>query len=183
MRGSLGALALAGFIAVLSAFPALAAKRVALVVGNDQYDSLPKLQKAVNDARAVGAALVDLGFEVIAGENLSRRDMNRKLADLERAIAPGDQVFFFYAGHGVALGAENYLLPVDMPAPQAGEDGLVRNEGHAADAIIRAIQRRGAGVSFVVLDACRNNPFEASGTRDIGLSRGLSRIDAPAGVF
>lgn len=128
------------------------AKRVALVVGNDAYQSLAPLKKAVNDARAVRGVLEELGFKVISGENQTRRDLNRRLSDLERAIEPGDQVFVFYAGHGVAIGAENYLLPVDMPLPQGGDEGLVRNEGHAADSIIRAIQGKGAATTFVVLD-------------------------------
>jgi hypothetical protein len=159
------------------------AKRVALVVGSDAYVSLPRLHKAVNDARAVGEALRDLQFTVLIGENLTRRELNRKLSDLEAMLSPGDEVFFFYAGHGVALGSENYLLPTDMPMPRSTEESLVRNEGHSVDAILRSLQGRGAGITLVVLDACRNNPFAEVGTRNIGLSRGLTRMDTPSGVF
>ena len=97
-----------------------AAKRVALVIGIDAYDNLPTLRKAVNDEKAVAAALADLGFDVVAGENLTRREMNAKLAELDAKIAPGDTVFFYFAGHGVALGAENYLLPRRPTETQRG---------------------------------------------------------------
>ncbi|HEX5847508.1 MAG TPA: caspase family protein, partial [Rhodoplanes sp.] len=162
---------------------AAAAKRLALVVGIDAYQNQPRLARAVSDARAVTAALGDLGFTVITGENVTRREMNRKLADLEGLISPGDTVFFFFAGHGVALGPDNILLAADMPKPGPGEDGLVRDEGFSVDNIIRRIQGRGALTSFFVLDACRDNPFEATGTRNIGGTRGLTRTEAPRGVF
>ena len=164
-------------LAVLAFSPsAVAAKRVALVIGIDAYDNLPKLQKAVNDEKAVAEALTTLGFEVVTGENLSRREMNAKLAELDAKIAPGDTVFFYFAGHGVALGAENYLLPSDLPKPKDGEENLVRDEGHAVDAIVRRVQGKGAAVSFFVLDACRDNPIAAAGARSIGGTRGLTRM-------
>lgn len=162
---------------------AAAAKRLALVIGIDAYQNQPQLARAVSDARAVSAALDDLGFAVIAGENVTRREMNRKLADLEGLISPGDMVFFFFAGHGVALGPDNILLAADMPKPGPGEDGLVRDEGFSVDNIIRRVQGRGALTTFLVLDACRDNPFEATGTRNIGGTRGLTRTEAPRGVF
>lgn len=162
---------------------AAAAKRLALVLGIDAYQNQPQLARAVSDARAVGAALTELGFTVIAGENVTRREMNRKLADLEGLISPGDTVFFFFAGHGVALGPDNILLAADMPKPGQGEDGLVRDEGFSVDNIIRRVQGRGALTTFLVLDACRDNPFEATGTRNIGGTRGLTRVEAPRGVF
>ena len=91
---------------VLPGMPEAAqAKRVALVIGNDAYTSLPVLKKAVNDAEAVAATLETIGFKVFLGTDLTRRQMNRKLADFTANVAPGDQAFLFFAGHGVALGA------------------------------------------------------------------------------
>ncbi len=167
----------------LFASNASAAKKVALVIGTDNYQNLPVLQKAVNDARAITETLTNIGFDVIKGENLTRRQMNRSLANLEHTISPGDQVFFFFAGHGVALGATNYLIPADMPLPDTGEESLVRGEAFAVDQIVERIQARGAIASFVVLDACRNNPFKTKGVRSIGTTRGLRDISAPKGVF
>ncbi|MFO1171933.1 MAG: caspase family protein [Hyphomicrobiaceae bacterium] len=169
--------------ALLTCGPAVAAKRVALVVGNDDYENLNKLGKAVNDSRAISQALQEIGFTVISAENASRRDMNKRMSELDASIAPGDTVFFFFAGHGVALGSDNYLLPTDIPKPREGEEGLVRDEAHSVESIISRIQGRGAAVSMIVLDACRDNPFAASGTRNLGGQRGLTRIDTPDGVF
>jgi formylglycine-generating enzyme required for sulfatase activity len=165
--------------------PAHAERRVALVLGIDRYQHLPPLQKAVADARAVAAVLKnDLAFaNVITGENLDRRAVTQKLAELDAAIQPGDLVFLFFAGHGVAFGAENYLLAADLPKPGAGQDGLVRDEAFAVDALIRRIKGRGARTAFLVLDACRDNPFGEIGVRSLGLDRGLTRVDAPQGVF
>ncbi|MEE9315024.1 MAG: caspase family protein [Rhizobiaceae bacterium] len=171
------------FVLLISASPAFAAKKIALVIGSDAYQNLPKLKKAVNDARSVSTALESIGFTVVKGENLTRREMSRSLSRLERLIEPGDQVFFFFAGHGVALGATNYLIPADMPLPEPGENGLVKDEAFAVDIIVRRIQSRGAAASYIVLDACRNNPFKTKGGRAIGTSRGLAKISAPEGVF
>jgi hypothetical protein len=89
----------------------------------------------------------------------------------------------FFSGHGVAIGAENYLLPTDMEKPGAGEENLVRSEAHSVDALIHRVQAKGAASSIFVIDACRNNQFEAVGVRSIGATKGLARIDAPSGVF
>ncbi|NNE22142.1 MAG: hypothetical protein HKN11_05985 [Rhizobiales bacterium] len=162
--------------------PASAA-RIALVIGNDRYAALPDLQKAENDARAVATALEELSFNVFVGTNLKRRETNRLLADFAAAIQPGDQAFFFFAGHGVAIGAENYLIPSDMPQPRTGEEGLIRDEAHSVHSLIERVQRRGAVSTIFVLDACRDNPFAATGVRSIGSTRGLARVEAPKGVF
>jgi hypothetical protein len=158
-------------------------RRIALVIGNDRYDQLPSLQKAGNDARAVGDTLQRLGFEVIRIENAPRRVMNQKLVEFTGKIGRGDTAFFFYAGHGVEVKGINYLLPSDTPQARDGEEGLVTGEGIAADSIIERMQERGAKVSLVVLDACRDNPFKRPGTRGVGTTRGLGQMTAPEGVF
>ena len=95
--------------------PTVSNRRIAIVIGNDRYEHLPILQKAANDARAVGDALVQVGFEVIRVENAPRRVMNQKLTELTGKIERGDTVFFFFAGHGVEIKGANYLLPIDTP--------------------------------------------------------------------
>lgn len=159
------------------------ARRVALVIGNDRYEQLPALQKAGNDARAIGETLQRLGFEVIRLENAPRRVMNQKLVEFTGKIGRGDTAFFFYAGHGVEVKGINYLLPVDTPEARDGEEGLITGEGIAADSIIERMQERGAKVSLLVLDACRDNPFKKPGTRGVGTTRGLGQMTAPEGVF
>ncbi len=168
---------------LLVASPAWAQKRVALVMGNDEYQELPRLKKAVNDARAVADTLSAIGFQVFKGENLDRRQTNRLVANFEVALQPGDQAFVFYAGHGVAIRGENVLLPVDMPKPGPSDEELVRDEGTITDNLVRRVQARGAAVAVFVIDACRDNPFAVAGTRTIGIARGLARVDAPRGML
>lgn len=165
--------------------PADAAKRLALVFGNDVYAELPALKKAVNDANAMREALAGLGYEVVSALDANRKQMTQSIARFESMIEPGDEVFFFYAGHGVAIGSENYLIPTDLGVPAQGQESLVEDEAVSVDKVIRRVQSRGAAVAMVVLDACRDNPFASasSGTRSIGASRGLTRIEAPSGVF
>src|SRR5262249_49369256 len=69
-----------------------------------------------------------------------------------------------------------------VPKPKPGEENLVKAESHAVDTLVRRLQARGVTASFVVIDACRDNPFEQAGVRSIGASRGLARTDAPIGV-
>jgi hypothetical protein len=158
-------------------------RRFALVIGNDSYENLPKLQKAVNDARTLEAALRTLGFDVIRVENANRRTMNQRIFDFTSKIGRGDTAFFFFAGHGVEIKGANYLLPTDTPPAREGQETLVVDESVAADGIVLRLQERGARVSLLVFDACRDNPFAKSGTRGIGGSRGLGLMAAPEGVF
>ncbi len=100
--------------------PAHAEKRVALVIGNNDYRNVPKLQKAVNDARAMGDALKQLGFSVMVAENLNRQQFSQALLTFDNAVEPGDTAFFFYAGHGFEIAGQNFLLPTDVPAATEG---------------------------------------------------------------
>src|SRR5215471_7997855 len=97
--GMLAALGIAVSLTVLAA-PAHADKRVALVVGNNDYKNVPKLLKAVNDARTMGDTLKQLGFSVMVAENQNRQQFSQSLLAFDNALGPGDTAFFFYAGHG-----------------------------------------------------------------------------------
>ena len=128
------------FVAILSicfglSSQALAAKRIALVIGNDAYTHLPateQLKNAINDAKAVRAALKSLDFEVLYGENLSRDAFIDKFFDFTSRISNGDISLFFYAGHGVGIEGGNYFLPSDMRPPQSSrrQEGSRRWRGH-----------------------------------------------------
>lgn len=162
---------------------ALAGKRVALVIGNDAYAQVPKLQKAVNDAGAMAETLAGIGFKVLRGKNLSRRDMNRQIQLFASQLEAGDEALFFFAGHGVEINGRNYLLPTDVPTATPGQEGFVTSEAIAVDRVLDRIRERGPRVSILVLDACRDNPFPKSGTRSVGGTRGLARMPAPEGTF
>jgi formylglycine-generating enzyme required for sulfatase activity len=163
-----------------------AEKRVALVIGNDRYASLSaneQLQKAVNDARAVGAALRQIGFDVIEGENLGRQALIDRLDEAVQRVAPGDTVFFFFSGHGVAVDGLNYILPADVQAMGAGQITRLTGTALAEDDVTAAFKRARARVAVLVIDACRNNPFATSGTKGVGGERGLQPHEPPSGVF
>src|SRR6267378_3623219 len=161
--------ALLGIAAALAAFtaPAHAEKRVALVVGNNDYKNVPKLQKAVNDARTMGDTLKRLGFSVMVAENQTRQAFSQTLLAFDNAVQPGDTAFFFYAGHGFEIAGQNFLLPTDVPAASEGQEELVRDASVLADRIIERLQNKKVRTSILVFDACRNNPFERSGTRAV----------------
>lgn len=163
--------------------PAHAAKRIALVIGNNAYSEVSKLEKATGDARAISTTLQGLGFDVITLLDANRQRMARALVDFETRVSPGDTALFFFAGHGVALDGGNYLMPTDVPNVNEGQRNLLRTEGFLADDITERLRERGAATTVMVLDACRNNPFKAGPGRSIGQSRGLSRMDTRRGMF
>jgi uncharacterized caspase-like protein len=164
--------------------PAHAEKRVALVIGNNDYKNVPKLQKAVNDARTMGDTLRQLGFTVMVAENQTRQAFSESLLAFDKALQPGDTAFFFYAGHGFEIAGQNFLLPTDVPAAGEGQEELVRDASVLADRVIERLQNKGVRSAILVFDACRNNPFERSGTRALAGGGGLAPMtQLPEGVF
>jgi hypothetical protein len=163
---------------------ARAEKRVALVIGNNDYKNVPKLQKAVNDARTMGDTLKQLGFTVMVAENQTRQAFSESLLAFDKAVGPGDTAFFFYAGHGFEIAGQNFLLPTDVPAAGEGQEELVRDASVLADRIIERLQNKNVRTAILVFDACRNNPFERSGTRALAGGGGLAPMtQLPEGVF
>src|SRR3978361_941644 len=128
--------------AALAAFaaPAHAEKRVALVIGNNDYKNVPKLQKAVNDARTMGDTLKQLGFTVMVAETQTRQAFSQSLLAFDKAVEKGDTAFFFYAGHGFEIAGQNFLLPTDVPAASEGQEELVRDASVLADRVIERLQ-------------------------------------------
>ena len=171
--------ALVGLLAaMLGAFPALAEKRVALVVGNATYRDAP-LRNAANDARAMADALRRAGFDVILRQNLTKPQMEKAIAEFGDKLAGGaDSVgLFFYAGHGMQLRGRNYLIPIDA---QIANEQRVRIETVDVDLVLEQMQAANVRVSVAILDACRNNPFERR-FRSVG--GGLAQMDAPEGTL
>ncbi|SIN96118.1 caspase family protein [Vannielia litorea] len=163
--------------------PATSSGRLALVIGIDAYDNVTPLQKAVNDAKSVSDTLLRIGFEVTRIIDADRRTLNQAISQVASQIRPGDEVVFYFAGHGIEVNGRNYLLPADVPAARPGDESFVTSESIAADRVLGAFRERGARVTLLILDACRNNPFPGEGQRSLGGSRGLARMDAPEGSF
>ena len=144
---------------------------------------MPKLQKAVNDARTMGDTLKQLGFTSGRGKP-NRQQFSQTLLAFDNPVAPGDPAFFFYAGHGFEIAGQNYLLPTDVPAATEGQEELVRDASVLADRIVERLQNKKVRTSILVFDACRNNPFERSGTRAVAGGGGLAPMaQLPEGVF
>lgn len=149
--------------------------RLALVIGNAAYRNSP-LVNPVNDARLMETALREAGFTVIKAENASLRDMRRLLRDFgDRLKQSGGVGLFYFAGHGLQVRGENYLVSVDSD---------IRNEDEVADDALNAqlvlekMQSAGNRVNVVILDACRNNPFAVRSRSSV---LGLATMHAPSG--
>lgn len=172
-------------LVLTATFPStvLAQDRYALVIGNDTYENVSVLQKARNDAEAVAAALSSTGFDVTILLDADRRELFRSLNTFVQRLQPGDEAVFYFAGHGVEVEGRNYLLPTNVPAMRPGEERLLTSESLAADDILADMQNSGARVSVLILDACRDNPFPSEGTRSLGRSSGLARLEPPEGAF
>ncbi|MCC6008827.1 MAG: caspase family protein [Rhodobacteraceae bacterium] len=172
-------------LSLLLALPALAGTRHALVVGIDSYESdgIADLAKAVNDARAVGDSLERIGFQVMRATDLNRRAFLETVVAFAGGVSEGDEVVFYFAGHGVEIDGQNLLLARDVPAVGPGAEPLIRSKGVAVDWVLELLRDRGARVSLVILDACRDNPFPRDGLRSVGSARGLARTPVPRGTF
>lgn len=163
--------------------PAVSAKekRVALVIGNSDYEHVSRLTNPSNDAEDLGDALVRLGFDVTSGKDLDYREMRLVLRDFSEKAANADVALVYFAGHGIEIDKNNYLIPVNA---ELKRDRDVEFEAIRLDTVIASLSDA-KGVRMVLLDACRNNPFlvdmqRTTASRSIG--RGLGRID-PGGVL
>jgi uncharacterized caspase-like protein len=175
MRKSGFALGLAALVLGLMSPPALAQKRVALLIGNNAYQNVPVLRTAINDAHALADMLPKLNFSVVIAENQSRRGMSESLLAFDKAIEPGDMALFFFAGHGFEIHGQNFLVPTDIPAVGEGQEELLRDAAYPAERIVERLQARGARTTILVLDACRDNPFERPGGRGLKGPAGLGQ--------
>lgn len=163
-------------VALLAAQAAIASDRVALLIGNNQYASSP-LRNAVNDARDLGAALKELGFKVIVRENATRKDMTDALREFGAALEGASTALFFYAGHGMQFKDRNYLIPID--AVMASEDDITLFSIEV-NLVFDRMERAKTRFNFIILDACRDNPFASSFKLS---STGLAQMSAPTGTF
>lgn len=170
---------LAILIVFISASASYAKKRVALIIGNNNYANVTKLEKAENDASSLASTLKGLGFNIILKKNLNRRSFNKSLQSFYSQLKPGDEALFFFAGHGVEIRGQNYLLPTDVPNAKPGQESFVKGESIGVNRVLQEIGRRKVRLSILILDACRNNPFKKSGTRSLGRTRGLGTMEAP----
>jgi hypothetical protein len=150
-------------------------KRVALVIGNGRYVRGAALKNSTNDARDMASSLRGLGFDVIEKRDVTQKEMNRAIIEFGNKLTPDTVALFYFAGHGMQVRGKNYLLPVDA---QIGNESTVRAETVDVDTVLD--QLGASPLNIVILDACRNNPFERKFRSTGG---GLAQIDAPKGTL
>ncbi len=164
--------------------PGFAETRIALVIGNGAYRSVPRLPNPANDAKAVAAALRRSGFDTIIATDLDEHAMEDATIRFSRAARTADVALFYYSGHALQFNGVNYLAPVD--ATLADESDLRRMT--RVDEIVADLQQA-KSLRILVLDSCRDNPFAEQLRRSIGatralpIGRGLAKIDAPQGMI
>ena len=170
---------------LLSVTSAAADKRIAFVVGNGAYKTVPALPNPTIDAKAVAVALRNVGFEVVEGNNLTRDTMTAKLIEFGQKSQGADIAVFYYAGHGIAVNGTNYLLPIDADLKSEMDVKL----GAAINVDVTLEQTMGdAKVKLVLLDACRDNPFAnkiraAAKTRSVNVATGLAEMKSGEGTL
>ncbi len=158
--------------------PALAQKRVALVIGNSAYQYSPSLGNPANDARLIAKVLQESGFEVNLQTDLGFKKMKRALRNFTRKIkAMGKETIglVYFAGHGTQVNGRNFLLPVDANIENEGDVSI---ETIDAQGLLSGLNHAGNQLNIIILDACRNNPFKRGSRASV---RGFSRMDAPTG--
>jgi hypothetical protein len=156
-------------------------KRVALVVGNNAYAYVTKLENPVNDARLMASTLKAAGFTLVGGGPLtdaSKQRLDAAVAAFGKAIEGADAAVFHYSGHGLQVGGVNYLAPVDAN-PTSEKD--LDFQMVTADVVLRQLGGSGTKLNLVILDACRNNPFGGKGLRAV--NGGLAEMRAPEGTL
>ncbi len=149
--------------------------RIALVIGNSAYPGAPLVNPA-NDARAMGDTLRGLGFIVVELRDAQKAQMADAIAKVRASLQGKQGVgMLYYAGHGLQLDWQNYMVPVDARLSNAAD---VPAQTVNINSVIEAFKTAGNRMNILVLDACRDNPFAGTAT-----GKGLAQLDAPPGTF
>jgi len=170
--------AIAFVFTAMTAIPnAKAEERVALVIGNSSYKSSP-LKNPKNDAALMAAVLKEVGFQVIELADANQKAMKRAMVKFGRRLRKSGSVgLFYYAGHGVQVDGENFLIPIGADITDESE---VAVEAVSVNDFMRTMERSSSRINIAIFDACRNNPFASSSRSG---TRGLARAEAPAGTI
>ncbi len=168
---------------LLAATPSLAQNRVALVIGQSAYKSVPALPNPINDAKAVTQLLTESGFEVSSASDLSQNDMRAAVSNFAGKVAakgPDTVALVFYAGHGIQVDGENFLIPTDIDPKREAD---IPMQAVRLNDVLNTLTSVPSKMRFLLLDSCRNNPFpELSKSAGSGLAIIDAKIGAP-GTF
>ncbi|HEY0849661.1 MAG TPA: caspase family protein [Bradyrhizobium sp.] len=164
---------------LLASAPAWAENRVALVIGQSAYKSVPALPNPGNDAKAMTQFLTDSGFEVSSASDLTQNEMRTAISDFAGKVAAkgSDTVaLVFYAGHGIQVDGENFLIPTDIDPKR---DADIPMQAVRLNDVLNTLTSVPVRMRFLLLDACRNNPFPELKS---STGSGLAIIDAKVGA-
>ncbi|MCF8378022.1 MAG: caspase family protein [Bacteroidales bacterium] len=152
-------------------------KRIALIIGNGDYVHGGYLRNPLNDAEDMAAVLKNLGFEVILIKNADLVSLKSAIDDFGLKLSNFDVGLFYYAGHGIQSKGFNYFIPVDA---ELKSEAQVEFNCVRTDRLLSLMESASNSTNIIILDACRNNPFERSWSRSVNGS-GLAFMDAPSG--
>jgi uncharacterized caspase-like protein len=176
-RGAVRIPFLFGFLFCLSTDPALADKRVALVIGMSKYQQAPRLANPARDADVVAALFKQAGFDTINNQrDLGIVDLRRVIREFSETSRDADIAVVYYAGHGIEVDGTNYLVPADA---KLVSDFDIENETVSLDRVLKALEGT-KRLRLVILDACRDNPFANTMKRSLAsrsVGRGLAKIE------
>jgi hypothetical protein len=159
--------------------PSIYTDRVALVVGNKNYITRP-LENPINDARAMRSRLTALGFKVIYFENLKVNEIGDVMEKVANAIRPGSVFVFFYAGHGTQIDGENMFPAVDAKLTSAFQ---LPTQSLDLNRVIRIAESQKATIRIMILDACRDNPWQVVTQSKRSIGSGLAKVDPAEGTI
>jgi len=169
-----------GLIFALITAPAIAGKKVALVIGNAAYSvENGRLSNPVNDAKSISQRLKQLGFKVLYRSNLTDKEaMETAVEEFSGKIGGAEIALFYYSGHGVQRNGKNYLMPTQAKINNAGQ---IRHRAMNVSFLMDEMAVNSHGLSLVMLDACRDDPYPRDSKSSS--SRGLARMSAPSGTI
>lgn len=151
----------------------------ALVIGNAAYKNVDVLRNPANDAHDISRSLEGNGFTVIQETDCSNAEMDRALKQFRKVLADSGVGLFFFAGHGMQIDGENYLAAVDT---DSSDEIAAKHSSLPLNRVIEVMEKSDCATSIIVLDACRNNPFERAWCRSM-TARGLAPVYAPRGTL
>ena len=154
-------------------------RHVALVIGNAAYQEVSPLANPTNDADDIAAILAARGFTVIKKTDCAHKEMDLALKEFRAALKGSDVGLFFFAGHGMQIDGENYLAAVDADADTEID---AKHSSLPLNRVIETMEKSGTATSIIILDACRDNPFERAWRRSAS-QRGLAPVYAPKGTI
>ena len=154
-------------------------KRLALIIGVSDYQYASKLRNPINDANSMDNVLLKLGFETVVLKNPTFKDFKLALNDFSDSLNEYDSGLFYFAGHGIQVKGMNYLIPSDA---NPLNENQVEFDCINANQILSLMSDSVNETNFIILDACRNNPFERSWNRTATIE-GLTYMSAPYGTL